>query len=138
MMPYNASSASRKKQCRKVLPVPEVVIIPCPLYQSENCQLPMEHVTDGITYTHCCGYCQRTGGKKHGHPETSCNKKREADCRKAKNAKRRKKSPPEIEPMPLSTAPRRRPNSPRTTDPNSQGTGPNHRLVRSRRESLDR
>ena len=77
----------------KALPAPEVVITPCPLYQSGNCQLSAEHITDGITYTHCCGYCQRTGGKKHEHPETSCNKKRQADGRKAKNAKRQKKSP---------------------------------------------
>ena len=37
----------------KALPTPEVVITPCPLYQSENCQLATEHTTDGITYTHC-------------------------------------------------------------------------------------
>ena len=77
----------------KALPAHVVVITPCPLYQSENCQLSAEHVTDGITYTNCCGYCQRTGGKKHDHPDTSCNKKRQANGRKAKNAKRRKKSP---------------------------------------------
>ena len=29
----------------KALPVPEVIITPCPLYQSENCQLPAEHTT---------------------------------------------------------------------------------------------
>ena len=81
------------KAVPKALPAPEVVITPCPLYQSENCQLGAEHTTDGITYTHCCGYCQRNGGKKHEHPETRCNKKRQADGRKAKNAKRRKKSP---------------------------------------------
>ena len=77
----------------KALPAPEVVITPCPLYQSENCQLAAEHTTDGIKYTHCCGYCQWNGGKKHEHPETSYNKKRQADGRKAKNAKPRKKSP---------------------------------------------
>ena len=40
--------------------------------------------------------------------------------------------------MPLSTAPQKRLNSPRITDPNSQGTGSNHRVVRSReRASTD-
>ena len=40
--------------------------------------------------------------------------------------------PPKIGLRPSSTAPRRRPNSPRTTDPNRQGTGPIHSVVRSR------
>ena len=31
----------------KALPTPEVVITLCPLYQSENWQLPAEHITDG-------------------------------------------------------------------------------------------
>ena len=39
---------------------------------------------------------------------------------------------PEIGLRPSSTAPHRRPNSPRTTDPNRQGTGPIHSVVRSR------
>ena len=64
---------------------------PCPLYQSLNCQLPVEHTVGNVLYTHCCSYCHRTTGVKNSHAETNCRKKQEADTKRSKNSKRRRR-----------------------------------------------
>ena len=71
--------------------VREQPVNPCPLFQSLTCQLPGEHTTDGILYAHCCSYCHRTTGRKNSHAETNCNKKQEADAKRSKNARRRRR-----------------------------------------------
>ena len=67
------------------------VVNPCPLFQSLSCNLPAEHATKGITYTHCCAYCMRRFNNRTTHAEMNCRKKPEADNRRTKNAKRRRR-----------------------------------------------
>ena len=67
------------------------VVNPCPLFQSLSCNLPVEHATEGITYTHCCAYCMRRFNNRTTHAEMNCRKKQEADNRRTKNAKRRRR-----------------------------------------------
>ena len=67
------------------------VVNPCPLFQSLSCNLPAEHATEGITYTHCCAYCMRRFNNRSTHAAMNCRKKQEADNRRTKNAKRRRR-----------------------------------------------
>ena len=84
----NSAAAVAKAQ-----PV-EKSAMPCPMFQSLNCELPFEHSSDCNTYTHICAFCHRSG-KKHPHAEVNCQKKQNNDARRPKNAKHRRKPQPE-------------------------------------------
>ena len=95
-MSVKANAIQRVLRIQKLEPVVKAAdtdrpLNPCPLYQSLNCQLPVEHMVGNVLYTHCCSYCHRSTGVKNSHAETNCRKKQEADTKRSKNSKRRRR-----------------------------------------------
>ena len=52
--------------------------ITCSHYNTGRCMKESDHTKDGITYRHICAYCSRVVKRAYNHPETECNRKRDA------------------------------------------------------------